>query len=517
MTRKHLHATALAAIAATGALVLGGCAAGTEEPDDDVTRDELRVAMAVMPKGPSMDPMMTTYSNPEMANLFDGLTALDADGELVPGLATAWEAVEPTRWRFTLREGVTFHNGEEFTAEDVVYSYERMADPANESTQITQMAYLAGVELVDDYTVDILTQRPYAPLPAAIRAQLKIVPMDLIEEIGNEAFAAAPVGTGPYEFVEWIPDERIVHVANEDYWGGAPEIKKITYLSAPEASTRASMLLAGEADLIEAVLDTDIPRFESAEGVEVIRAETAYINYISMNALAAPFDDERVRQAANLAVDVETIISSVLGSNGTLLPISNSTNHTGFDESLTPYPYDPDRARELLAEAGYGEEGSIPPQVIEVGQGRQPYNVDVAQAVAGYLTEVGIPTTVEVLESAQQFERYAGGQASSLAYNGMTSFALDSDSIFTLMFADGSRGAQYFDTSDTNDLVFAGQAETDPEARQVIYDELQQIVFDQAPHLFLFQTIDVYAASSDLNWDGPLATREMPFATASFD
>ncbi|WP_214106240.1 ABC transporter substrate-binding protein [Acrocarpospora catenulata] len=497
----------------TVALLLAGCGSGGGEETGEA-RNELRVAMAVMPKGPSLDPMLTTYGNPEMANLYDGLTAIDADGRIVPGLATEWKSVDPTTWRFTLRKGVRFHNGEEFTADDVVYSFERMKDPANESTQVTQMAYLAGVKKVDDYTVDLITAQPYAPLPAAVRVQLRIVPKDYIEKVGNAAFAKAPVGTGPYKFVEWVQDQRIVHAANENYWAGAPKIKKITYLSAPEASTRTSMLLAGEADLIEAVLDTDVKRIESASGKQIVRADTAYINYIGINALKPPFDDVWVRQAMNYAVDVETIINSVLGGNGTLLPISNSTNHAGFDPELKPYPYDPDRAKALLAEVGLG--ANIPPQVIEVGQGRQPYNAEVAQAVAGYLTEVGIPTTVKVMESAAQFERYVGGKADSLAYNGMTSFALDSDAIFTLMFTDGSRGSQYFDTSKTSDLALKGQGAADPAKRAEIYRELQQIIREEAPHIFLFQTIDVYAASDRLVWDGPVATREMPFATAYF-
>lgn len=477
---------------------------------------ELRFALTLVPKGPSHDPMMTTYSNPEMASLYDGLTAMDPETlELVPGLATSWEQIEPTVWQFKLREGVTFHNGEAFTAEDVKFSWDRMADPDSGALQIAQMGYMDSVEVVDDFTVNIITKDAYSPLPAVVRTHLRIVPKDLVEEIGPEAFAASPVGTGPYTFVEWIPDQQITHEANEDYWGGAPEIKRVVYISAPEASTRVSMLLAGEADIIETVLDTDVPRIEDG-GFDLVRAETGYINYVSINALAEPFDDVRVRQAMNYAVDVETIISAVLGGNATVLPISNSSTFIGHDPTLTPYPYDPDRARALLAEAGYGEPGSIPEQVIEVGQGRQPFNVDVSQAIAGYLTDVGIPTRVEVLESAIQFERYAGGEASSLAFNGMTSFALHSAHIFSLMFLDGSRGSQYFDTTNTNDLVVAGNAEMDPAEQARIYSELQQIVLEEAPHIFLYQTIDLLAKTPDLEWSGPLPTRELPLATARF-
>ena len=254
--------------------------------------------------------------------MFDSLYHRDNDMQIIPWLATSLENPDELTWRFHLREGVKFHNGNDFKANDVKFSIERLME---EDSVWNTASFVDRVEVVDDYTVDIITQEPFA----AFMTRLVLWHMtdeEYFNEVGEEGFLESPVGTGPYEFVEWVKDERVVLEANEDYWRGAPNIETIIFTPIPENATRLAALEAGDVDIVTEVPPEYID--QPGEGVEIATVPGTRAFYLGMNVNVEPFDDVRVRQAMNYAVDVDSIIEFVL--NGLARPIDNPSVARSF-------------------------------------------------------------------------------------------------------------------------------------------------------------------------------------------
>lgn len=511
MRRSLMVASALAALVVSGCSAVSSDSGGSDGGDGE---SHLRVAMAKVPYGPSLDPLLTTYLDPQVTNIFEALTTVDQEGKLVPQLATEWQNIDPHTWEFTLRPDVQFSNGDPVTAEDVKFSYDRIMDPANNSNETHFHGIIESAEVVDDLTIRFNTQQEVATLPATI-AMLKIVPKKYLEEVGNEEFAKKPIGTGPYVFVSWTTGTSIVEEANPLYWGGEPEIKTITYLDVPSPSTRKAMLLDGSVDLAEKLLYTDEAEIEANPDLQIIKAQIDYTDFISINTFVAPFDDVRVRQALSYAVDVDAIIERVIGGSGKRAAIQNSPLDQGYHTGLTPYPYDPDKARELLAEAGFDASNPFPAQVMDVGTDRQPYNTDVAQAIAGYLTEAGMPTTVNVMESTALFDKYLSGDA-GLIYMGSRSSSGESIDRFANFYHSKGR-ALYWNTPEMDALVDEARTEFDDARRQELYNQIQQTIFDQATTVALYDEVVTFGASANLHWDGPTANGSIPLGEARFE
>jgi peptide/nickel transport system substrate-binding protein len=247
--------------------------------------------------------------------MFDSLYHRDDDMQIIPWLATSLENPDELTWRFHLLEGIKFHNGNDFKANDVKFSIERLME---DDSVWNARSFVDRVEVVDDYTVDIITQEPFA----AFMTRLVLWHMtdeEYFSEVGEEGFLESPVGTGPYKFVEWVKDERVVLEANEDYWRGAPQIKTVIFIPIPETATRLAALEAGEIDIVTAVPPEYIN--QPAEGVVISSVPGTRAFYLGMNVNVEPFTDVRVRQAMNYAVDVDSIIEFVL--NGLARPIDN--------------------------------------------------------------------------------------------------------------------------------------------------------------------------------------------------
>ena len=298
-------------------------------------------------------------------NIFNGLTKQSEDmAEVLPSLATEWTAVDDVTWEFKLREGVTFHNGEPFTAEAVKYTVDRMMDP-DAARENSSFKTLVETIVVDDYTVQLVTSQPEPLLPAKVFG-LHILPPKYTEEVGEEEFGQNPVGTGAYKLAEFTPNQRIVLEANEDYWDGVPEVDTLIFRPVAEASTRLAELLTGEADIVMDISPEDIDMVEEDENVHIAAVDSKRVPFLGLDLLPdGPefLKDVRVRQALNYAVDVDAIIDTILSGYATRVATVYRTDFIGYDETLEPYSYDPDKAIELLAEAGYGE-GDITMKII---------------------------------------------------------------------------------------------------------------------------------------------------------
>lgn len=308
----------------------------------------------------TFDPAMFRSRDTEavLRNIFDSLVFRTHEGRVIPWLAHTWRAVDDLTFEFELVEGVTFHNGEALTAEDVVFTFERILTEGGVGGQTSPRAGLLGpidrVEAVDDYTVRLHYREtfPQGLLEQAL-VHFQIVPRDHVEAVGVDEFARNPVGSGPFSFASGTIDSQVTLRRNPDYWNGAPQLETLVFRMMPEPSTRVAALLSGEVQVIQEVPGDLVERIDSAPGVSVHTAPGTRAYLIELNVSKPPFDDVRVRQALNYAIDWDNILTNIYRGYGERLATGFLPSGFGFDPDLEPYPYDPDRARELLREAGY--------------------------------------------------------------------------------------------------------------------------------------------------------------------
>ncbi|SDW70722.1 ABC transporter substrate-binding protein [Roseicitreum antarcticum] len=372
----------------------------------------------------SMDPhFATTGQNQQLAmNLYDRLVHIDAAGNFTPGLATEWEVSEDRlTWTFTLREGVTFTNGSPFTAHDVVYTFERIPEVPNSPAPFTQrLAAISSVEAVDDQTLVVTTAEP-APVLISDLATIYIVSRDAGDaESADFDRGTAALGTGPYRMVSYSPGEQLVIARNDDYWGETAAFEEITIRFLDNAATRVASLQAGEVDFIDAVPPNDLQRLSADDGIDVISAPSARMLYMGVDqledttvqidpAVGNPFLDVRVREALSLGINREAIIDRIQFGSGAPANQFAPEGIFGHNPDLPTPTYDPERARELLAEAGYEDGWSM---TIHGPAGRYVNDTDVLLAVGQMWAQLGLDVEVESVPTNVYF-----GQATAREFS----------------------------------------------------------------------------------------------------
>ena len=346
-------------------------------------------------------------------NIYDGLVTRKTDGTVVPEIAESWENPEPTIWEFKIRDGIKFHDGTELTVEDVKFTFDRILKEGAMEGETSPRQGLLGplqeVEIVGDDVVRFILAEPY-PILLAMLPHQQIVSKAYVEAVGSE-IATRPMGCGPFKFVEGSIDERIVLERFEDYYGGSPEIppvgpapaKRVIFEFMPEVSTRVAALQGGDVHIIHAIPPDMVATLESDPNIEVKTVDGTRMHMFEMNVNMAPFDDVRVRQALNYAIDMEAIVENVLLGYGTAVSGPLLPHGFAVHPELQPYGYDPDKARELLAEAGYAGGFEL---VIDTSDELK----DVVYAAASMLTEVGIDATVRTWDWAVLIEQLLAGE-----------------------------------------------------------------------------------------------------------
>ncbi|SFZ80595.1 peptide/nickel transport system substrate-binding protein [Devosia enhydra] len=433
-----------------------------------------------------------------MFQLYDALVTMDGAGQFQPALATEWSNPEPTTWRFKLREGVTFHNGEPFNAAAVKFSFDRALDPAFQAPYRSRIAAIQSVEIVDDMTVDFKTAAPFPTmlfsLYEASFAAL-IVPPGYIEANGPEALVNAPVGTGPYKFVEWLKDERVVLEANPDYWGGAPEIERVTFRPIKEVRTRIAELTSGGVDLIVDVPPEDVASLDQGD-TKIVTKGSDFIYFYAFDTLKeSPLQNKLVRQAINYAVDVAAIQEALLGGLGTRVALTLPTDAFAYDASWEPYPYDPAKAKELLAEAGYPDGFTIP---LTSRQGRYLKDREIMEATIGFLAEVGITVEPNYLEPGVWATVSEAKGREGIIFPGWS--GRDPDLVWYPLLYTGQYQS-YYSNPELDALLDAGRKTIDAEERKAIYAQAGAIIKEEAPHLPMLQPPLIYAVDATLSWE----------------
>lgn len=462
-------------------------------------QEESSIVIAQGTDAASLDPQRQNdaFTTSILSNIFDTLVYRDADLDLVPGLATEWTLLDDTTWELKLREGITFHNGEAFDAEDVKFTLERPLNPDLGSPLAGRFAVIAGVDIIDALTVHVRTTIPYPLLPARL-SEWFVLPKDYVEATDPAVLAEQPVGTGAYMFQSWTRDDRLVLTANPDYWRGAPSIASVTFRPIPELSTRVAALQSGEVDIA-----VNIPAFQAAEldadpNLEIRDVPSTFFQYVALDGTKNEvLADVRVRQAIQYATNVPEIVEFLFAGNALQIAVPLAFGTFGLDETIEPYPYDPDRARALLAEAGYPDGISF---AMDAPTGRYAQDREVAEALAGQWAQVGINVQVNINAWADQLAKYRDGAALVEAhFMGWGTSTFDADDVLWGAFASRPNKNNY-ENDRITELVTEARTIFDPEQRAALYREAQQIVYEEVPWLFLFQQVDLYGVSSDLEW-----------------
>lgn len=329
-------------------------------------------------------------------NVFDRLVEMTEDGEIVPALAESWSVSDDQlTWTFELREDVEFHDGAPFDAEAVKYNFDRVLDPDLEMANLKQWEpYLDEVTVVDEYTISFTTKEPYGSfLNRLANSFSSISSPEAIEEHGDD-YTRNPVGAGPFMMESWMPGERIVLVKNPNYWREGPYIDRLEYRFIPEGNARVLALEGGDVDVIDQVPAQDLSRLEENPELAVTQKTMYRIFYWAFNHTKDVWVDPQVRIALNHAIDRESIVENVLFGAG---EVANSFLSPSVDGSLPidDWDYDPDRARDMLEEAGFDFDQEL---VCYVTEGRYFQDRQVAEAMQGMLAEIGVNVDVQVLE-----------------------------------------------------------------------------------------------------------------------
>ena len=452
-----------------------------------------RVTIAVTTEPSTLDPQAVNDRSSRVvtANLFESLLGRDASTALVPVLATGYEAVDDDTWRFSVREGVTFHDGQALDAQAVADALNRMLDPDYSTQRDSYIRGISVVEAVDASTVDIHTDGVNATLPLQI-AQLPIFAPGTADTVGEN-----PVGTGPYVFESWERGQQITAVRNPDYWGEAPSIDAFTVRFIPDKQTSLAALQAGEVDLVLDILPEQVPLVPQALSVPA----TEY-SYIALNALRPDLAPPEIRVAMNLAVDKDLIAETLY--EGYAKP--NDAQHLspgmlGYNPDIGPFPYDPDQAREIMESHGWNEDN---PLFLEIYApiGRYLRGVETTQAVATMLNDVGFNTEVRLAE----WTRFRAGSrirgeepgAYDARYGWNSNEWFDGARTRNFLVCGGS-SSKLCDELVTDLFEQAGST-TDQELRNILYQRAWARLHENPHAVYLLQQDLIYGATERLDW-----------------
>ncbi len=456
------------------------------------------------------DVAVTTPDAQIQFNMYDGLVDLDRDGQVVPALATSWTRVNPTTIRFQLREGVTFHHGEDFTAEDVKFTLDLVRDPAKKYKRSSLLSFVDRVEVLDRFTVEIVTKKPEA---MAIR---RIV----TEGIVSAAYARAhpqilntkPNGTGSYRFVEWVKDDHLSLEAFEGGWRGSPAVKRVTWRAIKDDAARVAALVAGEIDVAHSLPADLIPLVTQSRRAE-IRAVAGMRSYWLMMVNTrpdVPTAKREVRQAINYAIDRDGLNRALFGGRALTMATAIHPMSLGYVPEHR-WPYDPIKARELLARAGYPNGFTIG---LHASSGRYARDRELSQAIAGQLARVGIAVRVKNLEVGQFIDGIFKKTTDPLM---LYAFG-DPSHDLTRNFSMSHRSGQLWSViayPKLDELITQAERTLEDADRAKVLREAQAWMMENAPAAYLLTLVDIYGVSKAVRWqprpDDGLLWREAAF------
>lgn len=399
--------------------------------------------------------------------IFDTLTVVDAaTGELKPQLAEKWDQNSDTSYTFHIRKGVKFHDGSEVKAEDVKFSLERAINSAAVSYIVD---FIDKVEVVDDYTVNVELKAPYAPALRNLSVPFSAIVPKAVVEADEEGFKLHPIGTGPYKFIEWKQGDSVTLERFDDYYAGPAQTQKLVMKVIPEAAQRTIALETGEVDLAYDLLPNDLEKVRGNSGLTLFEAPSLTCYYVSMNMKKPPFDNQKVRDAVNYAIDRQLIIDTIASGSGEAADAIVAPAVFGY-YSPGAYEYNPEKAKELLAEAGFAS-GLTTSIWVNDNQTR----VEVCQAIQAMLQDIGITCSIEVMEFGSFISRTSAGEH-DMGYFGWVTSTTDADYTYYSLEHSSQQGAAgnrtFIGDPEVDKLVEAARTSADVSVREKAYQDL---------------------------------------------
>lgn len=471
-------------------LAITGCTAS--EPPASIPTDA-SITVASTFGIPQLNPVIRTFAWEEalFPLLWNGLTKTSPTGEIEPDLATSWEASDDLlTWTMELRDDVNFSNGKQFTADDVVATFDYYLDEATATQEANKIQAVDDVVAVDTDTVEFRLSEPIAVFPAAI-VWVKMLDMDSFDSIDRE-----PIGTGPYTVTEFVPDSSLTLVRNPDYFGDAPAVATIEIEKAADSTAAVTGLRSGEIDVLWSVPAGDVAQFENDEAFSFVRPESpSQWPFWEMDTTSPPFDDVRVRQALAYAVDRELILEAAYSGQGVVSPTNNALgeNNQWFASGLTDYSYDLDKARDLFQAAGvteltwWGIAGSYPEWVTS------------AEILQASLAEIGVTLTIDNNDVGTWVEAFypAGKSYPGLIVPNFSS--TPQEPAFSLNFYLEGRCECNWSNSEFQAAFVSAIGEGDEAARKDKWAVVQQIINEEVPIIVPLQSTVVTVTQSNVS------------------
>ena len=414
--------------------------------------------------------------------IYSRLVEADENMQIHPGLAESWKQLDDKTMQFNLRKGIKFHNGDDFTAEDVKFSFERMM---NSPRIAFVLPPIERIDIVDDYTVNIVTKTPFGPLLAHLsHPALGMVSKKLLTE-NPEALKEKPIGTGSYKFKEWIYGDKLVLEKNEDFYDKNERgLKYIIFKNVVEASNRAIGLETGEIDIATPISSVDEENIKNNPKLQLLTKPSISYSYIGMNMTKAPLNDIRVRKAINYAINKQAIIDVILNGNGKIATSPIAPGVFGFTDKTKNYEYNVEKAKELMKEAGY-ENGFTTSILVFSGEA----NTQTAEIVQAYLKEIGIDLKIEIVEVSAYWDMTERG-VHNLFLGSWGVVTGDADYGLYAMYHSSAKGGagnrDFYENEKVDELLDKAKTEIDPETRKKLYEEAQILIVNDAPDVMLY-------------------------------
>ena len=484
-------------------ITLAGLVAPVPDADaqDRARTKEIVVGLGAEPRTMLGVTIIDWTTNNMLEHIYDRL--LDRDAKTLkpkPMLATAWKVVNDTTWEFTLRQGVKFHNGEPFTAQSVKATFEYLLDPATKSHYNTAAYWkpVKEVQVVNDFTVRLLTEKPFPSLIDHVSlTNFLALPARALKDLGPQKLAEKPIGTGPFKFVEWKRDERLVLERNADYWAGPADASRVTFRFIPEFSARMAALLSGEIDVMKDVPPHAIDAVDRSGRAKVRSTVSSRINYLALvNLKPGPMQDVRARRAMNHAVNVDELITQVLRGHATKMcgPLAPANADYAPVEC---YKHDLARAQALFKDAG------VDPTklglTLDTPSGRYPLDKDVSLAIAAQLQRLGIKTNVVVNEWGTHLDKIKNRNTGDMFFLGWGPALYGQGTMDPLFKADATYSS-YGNNKAIDEKIAKAVTIVDARMRAAAYADLQKAVHDEAPWVFLWQQHDLYGVANHVEW-----------------
>jgi peptide/nickel transport system substrate-binding protein len=460
------------------------------------------VVVGYVPLPDTLDPHMHFQRTGILMNInmYDSLLHKNTKMQYEPSLATSWKSVNDTTWEFKIRKGVKFHNGDTMTNEDVKFSFDRVLDQKNKSPQYGNIRAIKEVKIVDADTVHLITDKPY-PLLLERLVFFPIIPKKHYEKVGAEVFGAEKaIGTGPWKVAEYKRDQHIKLEAFDQHWRGKPPFKNLIFRGIAEVATQVAELKTGGVDIIRNVSADLVPDLKNNAHTYISTAPILRTHYMAFDMRVEPFNKKLVRQAANYAIDREAVVQKMMAGLGKVVPTVVNPMAFGFDASVTPYSFDPKKAKELLKQAGY-------PNGVDVTlhSGSVEWR-PVFEALCQMMTEVGIRATPKMWDPGPAWNKFfqADGKAAHGFYGTWGYYSVfDADAILHPLYhtePGGWVGKHYARVEGLDQLIDQARSTVDANARKRSYTQIQKMIKEEAPSLFLFHQFETLGISKKVQY-----------------